>query len=269
MSRERRFSESEMREVFERAAAEQERAVRRSSEDGLTLTEMQEVAASAGIAPEFVDRAARSVALGEPEQGRLMRGPIARGVYRTELLPTPPTDALWDQLVVDLRRTFSAQGKTTEGGRVREWRNGNLRATLEAAGDGSRLHLRTRRDDWVQLTVTAAVLSLVALFMAFFSSTSFGSDPEALRASLMVALGSGLGAVGLWTRQRAWAGTRERQMEEVAARTVVAAHEDPPGRDPVFLDPVPAAGRIDPGLLDDDPLADDDRPPESVRRQTG
>ena len=131
MPSDRRFSEREIREVFERAAAQQQAAAQEA--DGLTLGEMQEVAASAGIAPEFVARAAQAVALGEPEQGRTNAGPLPTGVYRTELLPGPPTDRLWDALVADLRRTFDAEGKVRADGRVREWRNGNLRATLEPA----------------------------------------------------------------------------------------------------------------------------------------
>ncbi|GAB5536005.1 MAG: hypothetical protein Rubg2KO_22540 [Rubricoccaceae bacterium] len=214
----RRYSEREIREVFERAARDQEQAKASATQEGLTLDEMQEIASSAGIAPEFVARAAESVALGEPEQGRMTFGPIPRGVFRTEFLPGPPTDALWEGLVADLRRTFEAQGEVSEGPRVREWRNGNLRVTLEPAGDGSRLHLRTRRDDWTQLAGAGAALSAVTLLMAFFSSLDAFSDPEMFRASLVVAIGSAFGAAGVWAGQRAWAATREGQMEAIAQR---------------------------------------------------
>ena len=238
----RRYSESEIREVFERAAREQEHSHQRSSQEGLTLAEMQEVAASAGIDPEFVAAAAQSVALGEPEEGRLMMGPVPRGVFRTDFLPGPPTDALWDHVVADARRTFSAEGKVRVGGGVREWRNGNLRVILEPAGDGSRLHLRTRRDDRTQLMVTAAALSAVALFMALFSSLNAFSDPEAFRASLFVAIGSALGAAGLWSGQRSWADTRERQMAELSERAASAAPADLPTP---RISSAPTSGRID------------------------
>ena len=249
MSSDRRFSEREMREVFERAAREQEQAKLRSAADGLTLAEMQEVAASAGIAPEFVAAAAQSVALGEPEQGRQSLGPIPRGVYRTELLPGPPTDALWEHLVSDARRTFSAQGKVHEAGRVREWRNGNLRVTLEPAGEGSRLHLRTRRDDVPGLLTLSAVALGVSLSLVL-GGTAGAVGPEAGGSWVLMLMLGVLGPLAVWGRQRSWAATRERQMEEVAARAAAAPQEE---LLVASSSSSVSAGRLDPTLLDADP----------------
>ncbi len=222
----RRFSEREIREVFERAAAQQQAASQPS--EGLTVAEMQEVAASAGIAPEFVAQAAQAVALGEPERGRTTIGPVPTGVYHTELLPVPPSDDLWARLTADLRRTFDAEGKVRADGPVREWRNGNLRATLEPAGTGSRLSLRTRRDAAASGAVNGAVLMAVGVVAVAISLVGYGDAETALGWLWMILGGGLLTAVG-WTSQRSWARARQEQMEAVAARAGQAAAPPPAG----------------------------------------
>lgn len=234
----RRFNEREIREVFERAATEQERAARRSADDGLTVEEMQEVAASAGIAPEFVTAAARSVALGEPENGRETFGPIPTGVYRTEHLPGPPTDALWEHLVADLRHTFAARGKVETVGQFREWRNGNLRAVLEPSGDGSRLRFRTRRDG-----IPASLATFAVLAGALLVAVAGASSPSAFLALLLLIVGGGGAAVSVWARQRTWAETREHQMQAVAERAAATAALSAPAT----LPDAEARPALDPG----------------------
>ena len=240
----RRFSEREIREVFERAAAQQQAASRPS--EGLTLAEMQEVAASAGIAPEFVAAAAQAVALGEPERGRTTAGPVPTGVYHTELLPGPPSDDAWARLVADLRRTFGAEGTVRVDGPVREWRNGNLRATLEPAGAGSRLSLRTRRDGAAGRVANGAVWALLGAVAVAVSLIGYG-DTEAALGWMWMLLGGGFLAAAGWTRQRSWARTREEQMEALAARA---------GRDATALPTLLGKPPARPPLLDLDALPD-------------
>ena len=242
----RRYREREIREVFERAARDQEQAKAHAAQEGLTLDEMQEIAASAGIAPEFVARAAQSVALGEPEQGRMSLGPVPRGVFRTEFLPGPPTDDLWNELVADLRRTFSAQGTVTETTRLREWRNGNLSVTLEPSGTGSRLHLRTRRDQRLGAVGILTALALFPLLVLALGTLTGNLSPDQVLALVAVGLSSTLGAAGVLASQRVWATTRERQMEAVAQRTLGLSQESAL---PSMASPASPA-RIDPGLLE-------------------
>lgn len=245
---ERRYSEREIREVFERAARDQEQAKAHAAQEGLTLEEMQEIAASAGIAPEFVAHAAQSVALGEPETGRMSFGPVPRGVFRTEVLPAPPTDTLWNELVADLRRTFSARGTETVAGRVREWRNGNLIVTLEPSGDGSRLHLRTRRDQRLGAIGILTALALFPVLVLLLGAVTGTLEPEQVRALLSVAIAGTLGAAVFGVDQRSWATTRERQMEAVAERARAL-------NQPSALPPQHSAASsrtIDPALLDAD-----------------
>ena len=254
MATPRRFSEREIREVFERAAAQQQAASQPS--DGLTLAEMQEVAASAGIAPRFVAAAAQAVALGEPERGRTTAGPVPTGVYHTELLPGPPTDHAWARLVADLRRTFDAEGTVRADGPVREWRNGNLRATLEPAGAGSRLSLRTRRDSVAASVANGGVLLVLGMVAVAVSLIGYG-DTEAALGWMWMVLGGGLLAATGWVRQRSWAQTREGQMEALASRAGGAAA--PLAVPAALAEPLSRAGSP---RLDLDALAE--RPPTAA-----
>ena len=254
----RRYSEREIRAVFERAAREQEAARADRVQDGLTLAEMQEVAASAGIAPEFVEQAARSVSLGDPEEGLQRLGPIPRGVSRTQILPAPPTAALWEDLVGDCQELFEARGSVRQTGRVREWRNGNLRATLEPLGDGSRLRLQTRRDG-----VTAQLFGLGLVLIAAIALTvgAGGLSNAGLWAGLLVI--AGLGGAGLWASQHAWATTRASQFQALAERALVRTQPPPVARataSPARLAPT--------GLADADEEAADARASSSGRRRT-
>ena len=244
MSPSRRFSEREIREVFERAAAQQQAAA--EQREGLTLEEMQEIAASSGLDPEYVARAAQAVALGEPEQGRTAYGPVPTGVYRTELLPGPPTDALWAGVLSDVRHTFDAEGKARTDGDLREWRNGNLRVTLEPAGTGSRLSLRTRKDGAAAGIVNMGVLVALGVLAVVISLVGY-ADPAAAGGWMGMVLGGAMGGAGMWAGQRGWAATREAQMEEVAARARQRSQADAP--------PLPApAGVPTAPLLDLDEL---------------
>lgn len=235
MSSDRRFSEREIREVFERAAAQQQAA--HQEPDGLTLEEMQEVALSAGLDPQYVASAAQSVALGEPETGRTSFGPVPTGAYRTELLPGPPTDALWTSILADVRHTFAAEGKTPRDGSLREWRNGNLRVTLEPAGTGSRLSLRTRKDSAASGVVNMGVVAVMGLIATLISLIAYG-DMSAVLGWGGMFLGGAMGTGGMWAGQRSWAATRETQMEEVAARAFERSTDDaPPLHTPSFSTP--------------------------------
>ena len=225
MPSDRRFSEREIREVFERAAAQQQAA--HQEPDGLTLAEMQEVALSAGLDPQYVAQAAQAVALGEPESGRTTFGPVPTGVYRTEMLPGPPSDALWASILSDVRHTFGAKGKVRERapGGLREWRNGNLRVTLEPAGTGSRLSMRTRKDGAAPGLVNMGVLMILGTVAILISLIGFG-DTNAALGWMGMLLGGTMGAGGMWAGQRGWAATRETQMEAIAERARTRSAEE-------------------------------------------
>ncbi len=258
-----RFSEDEIRQVFERAAAEVERARSRAPE-GLTVDEMAEVGEASGIPRAFVEAAAWQVRLGAPEASVGTFGPVPTSVRRSVRLLEPPSEALWQRLVADARRTFDATGRTGGPGEERTWRNGNLRMTLEPDGDGSRLTLRTDKEQRLRALATIGIIQLFAAVMVLVMASSAGDPlPWGVAAILALLATALLGSA--WRGQRRWAEARAGQMETLtdAAATITPA--------PAFEAPERSeapAGRIDPRLLDADLDADLHTPTHSRRTRS-
>ncbi|MDX1568796.1 MAG: hypothetical protein R3223_13405 [Longimicrobiales bacterium] len=225
---ERRYSEEEIQEIFERATELQEKQGRSErSKEGLTLPEIQEIGREVGVSPERIESAARSLDLpapSPPEKKRFFGLPV--GVGRTVSLPRRLTEEEWHRLVVDLRDTFDARGKIREEGRFREWRNGNLQALLEPVGSGERLRLRTEKGGAKPgIGVGAGLLGGGALFSLLYLLTGgeVGRDPESMFTIMVV--GGVFLALNLF-RLPGWAATRERQMKEVAERVLGTIEKD-------------------------------------------
>jgi hypothetical protein len=141
----RRYRDDEVRTIFGLATTEKPaEPPASSSPKGLTLAEMQSVGLEAGIDPDAVARATTAFDARVPRQVRTSWGmPIE--VARTVSLPRPLTDHEWEQLVAELRSTFWAPGKISTYGALREWSNGNLRASVEPTDSAYRLRMGTHR----------------------------------------------------------------------------------------------------------------------------
>lgn len=213
MTEERRYDEDEVAEIF--AVATQTRAdapARVGTGEGLTLSELEDIAEEVGIAPELVRGAARSLDAGGSAAVRSRMG-VPFGVGRTVDLPRPLTDLEWQRLVVTLRETFGATGRIDVVGDLREWRNGNLRVLLEPTPSGSRLRMTTRKGDLAPLVAMSVSMLAVALILLVVGTISGNVDAA---ASLFLGL-AGLATLGASVaRMPFWARTRAAQMEEIA-----------------------------------------------------
>lgn len=221
MSHPRRYSESEIAAIFEKAAQTQEQAKPLNKfHEGLTLDDLQAIGREVGIAPDFIARAAasltRTVSSAPP---RTLAGmPVS--VERTVALPGPLSDEAWDQLVADLRETFQAMGQVRQDGSIRTWRNGNLQAHVEPTTNGHRLRLRTYKGSARQtLAMSAFFLVLGAVFLSLLA---FKSDPEAGVTAIMALFAAvGIGGIGATALSLPrWAAERGRQMEAAIERVL-------------------------------------------------
>jgi hypothetical protein len=231
---ERRYDDDEVAEIFARAS-ETEQATRRHlpTREGLTLSELQQIGREAGIQPELVAQAARS--LDQPQQPNtpvFLGLPI--GAARTVRLERRLTDEEWERLVVDLRETFEARGVVRAEGSLRQWSNGNLQVLLEPDGEAQRVRFRTIRGNSRAMMFLG--LGLVGASAAtFLAAVLTGSVPaqDALASVASLALaGAGAFALGAIPLPR-WAKLRKRQMDELAERLMasLAAKQIPPGRE--------------------------------------
>ena len=217
---ERRYSETEVAEIFRRASEAQQHGGRvpLASGEGMTLGALQEIGRDVGLPPELVERAAREIdRTGEPATRGFLGLPLA--VSRTVMLNRKLTDAEWDALVVDLRDTFDARGRLRDDGAFRQWTNGNLQALLEPIGDTHRLRLRTTHGParfW--MTGGAAILGVAAITFLVAVTGAVPNDDLWGQLGSMLALGAGMFAAGALRLPR-WASIRRKQMAEIAERT--------------------------------------------------
>jgi hypothetical protein len=240
MSDERRYDEAETAYILERASADTHTDASRAlaagdggeaGPRGLSLRQLRAVAAESGISADAVERAAAAVRRGDlvPTR-RAMYAGLPVGVSRTIEFAHPVSDETWDRLVVLLRETFSARGRVSRHGTLREWNNGNLVALLEPTPQGHRLRLSTRKGNAGGLIglgsfslVTSAAVS-VPLWLA-----SGGVAPTAWWAPAVLALVGVANLGGMaWTLPR-WARTRAAQMEALAERATQLVEEQEPG----------------------------------------
>ena len=146
MSSKRRYTEKEIAQIFEEATrAQNETDEKRGALQGLSLEELKQIGASTGIDPKHIARAAAGL-YKQPHVFPVKKHlGIPIGVSRSIELPNTFSDQDWEQLVVDLRRTFKAKGKTKQEGALREWSNGNLQALVEPTPAGYQLRLETKK----------------------------------------------------------------------------------------------------------------------------
>ena len=229
---ERRFTESEIQEIFEAATRNPRRALPSGeaggdSPGGLTLAELQEIAGEVGISPEAVARGAAALEAQRGADVQVRRtGGVPLGVSRTVPLARSMTREEWERLVSRLRQTFDATGTVTHQEGLMEWRNGNLRVALEPDGDGARLRLQTRRAGWEALPVAAGLgmgMSVVVLMAGVMGGDLADKLPG---AAALLAMGGGAWSYG-YVALRRWARTRLAQFGLVAEEVAAAVSETP------------------------------------------
>ena len=220
---ERRYSDKETAAIFKAAAELQQASLSEPSRgadalvasDGMTLTQLQEIAREVGIPSDLVARAARNLdRRGRVTVRRFLGLPI--GVGRTVSLQRTLSEEEWQRLVVDLRETFDARGRIRDEGSFRQWTNGNLQALLEPTATGYQLRLRTLKGDaYVYMMSGLATMSAGAV--AVLGRALIGKTTDATALVILALAGMAMFAVGA-LRIPGWAKERQRQMEDIANR---------------------------------------------------
>lgn len=230
MSTERRFSDEEVAFILERAASaepaasEEQKALTESTErgtgQGMSLAQLQEIAAEVGLDAVAVADAARAIDRGDlTPTKRMTYAGLPVGVARTIQFDRVVTEEEWERLVVALRETFQARGKVVREGSLRHWSNGNLQALLEPTEHGHRLRLQTRKGD-ARAMLGLGVFGVImagAISIPLITSSA-GTQPLAWLGPAVIA------AMGVFAAGRtvftlpAWAKLRATQMEQFAEK---------------------------------------------------
>lgn len=224
---ERRYTDAEFRKIMELATSQvPARPGSRSAEAGLTLTEVQSIGSEVGVDPVAVARAAATLDAGIDKAPRRSLGmPIEVG--RVARLPRAPTDEEWDQLVAELRATFRARGEVVVQGGLREWRNGNLHASVEPAPGGHRLRLGTVKGDASGVNALGAT-GLVAGAVVFVSMLLAGEIAGAVVVPTIFGTAGASAFLANMVRLPRWADRRAEQMDHIIdrAHAIVAKPPD-------------------------------------------
>jgi len=226
----RRYDDDEVAEIFRKAAEGPQSLPHQVAGDaGMTLAELQDIGREAGLSPEAVASAARSLEI-RPQSGvrRYLSMPI--GVERTVELERRLTEAEWERLVVELREVFNARGTVSSNGSFRQWTNGNLQALLEPTATGHRLRMSTVRGGSIfSLNIGVGMIGMGAI-MAIIGAVGGHLGDMWSGAAMMSALGATSVAIG-GLRLPSWARRRATQMEAITSRLALeTGSENPDGK---------------------------------------
>lgn len=232
MSGERRYGEAEVAEILDRATA-RDPTPALPSRTGLTLDELKEIGAQAGIAPDRIAAAAHSMAVARPVQvppTKTFFG-APRTVAREFTLPRALTDEEWSRMVADLRATFGARGTLETHGTLRSWTEGALAVHVEPHGDVYRVRMKTEKTDVTgHFSMSLFYIAAAVLVTALLVLTDKDGGGAEILMSILAAL-MGMGGVAVFAHTRlslpGWASKRAEQMNGLAERI------------PLLLDPGP------------------------------
>jgi hypothetical protein len=227
---ERRFSDDEVAQIFERATSGHALQATRSAE-GMTLAELQSIGKEVGIPAEQITRAALSLNPGEAKLTQRFLG-MTTGVGHTVHLARKLTDEEWERFIAEVRETFNAGGTMTSQGSLKQGSNGNLQVLLEPTEAGHRVRFKTVKGTAPGTLAGGLVISAVSLIGETTAVLTGVAHDVGLVASFGVlgALGIGMAATVALGLPR-WVRARRAQMEELGARVSAMALKPPPASD--------------------------------------
>ena len=224
---ERRFTDAEVAQIFERATSGHAVEGTRAAE-GMTLAELQSIGQEVGIPAEQIARAALSLSPGDARPTERFLG-MTTGVGHTVHLARKLTDEEWERFIAVVRETFDARGTATSQGSLKQWSNGNLQVLLEPTDAGHRVRFKTVKGTAPGTLVGGLLMSTAAVIGEITAVLTGSGNDLGLLASFGV-----LGAIGIGTvattalKLPRWARTRQAQMEELGMRVREMALKPPP-----------------------------------------
>ncbi len=223
----RLFGEEDVAKILKRATERQSK--RKAPSAGLTLEEIKQVAAEAGIDPRHIADAAREIT--EPSAGTLQAAPntapsIDRpnfwggplSVTRETVVDGTIDEFAWEEMVSEARREFNDTGEVRKWSNSREWassvNNARSHVTITTRSGKSRLQVF-----WSNTALAAAawvpalVVSLISLPIVFEElALTGGLAAFVILSVLIMAFSAARQATSLIARQQ------QKKMDRLLAR---------------------------------------------------
>lgn len=216
-----RYSEKQAGAILKRAV-ERSAAAGAEGSSGITLAEMERMAAEIGIDPKHVRAAAAEVS------GRSATG--GPGVIDLEQkVAAELSEEAWDSIVAELRRAFGVAGTVSEVGRAREWDLPNLHASVVSRKGSTTVHLMNNHSSEISIAyVMWAIVSLFAAFIAAIAGVKQGGVDQALINALIGMAISGAGLLGIRISVNNWHRRQHARMEGLLQRVTGLIREHDP-----------------------------------------
>ena len=252
MSDHRLYNDETAGQVLRRAAELQhESHVPAHAGDGLSATELEQIANEAGIDPAFVRQAIVEAQVSSPETDRSRFLGEVKTLESIEVLEGEVSPDSMDQMVEEVQRAFADGGTVTRTGRSATW---SASRTLASSRLSSLVVAITARDGQTEVRITERLDNLsTALFVGLgFGGSAVGvaisgavgmgefGNPLVFAAMAVTAVTGFVGAARtLYTRS---ARKRRRELQRLLGRLVDVSMSGP-GMDaiPGSTDPVSSA----------------------------
>ena len=225
----RRFSDAEVAQIFERATSGH--VVQVTAAEGMTLAQLQSIGEEVGIPAEQIARAALSLRPSDAKPTQSFLG-MTTGVGHTVHLARRITDEEWERFIAQVRETFNAHGTMRSEGSLKRWSNGNLHVLLEPTDAGHRVRFMTVKGNAPWTVGGGLVLTAAGVIGEMTAVLTGVAHDVGLVASFGVVGAIGIGAIATTAlRLPVWARARKDQMEELGARVSAMALKPPPASD--------------------------------------
>lgn len=208
----RLYTEKEIGSLIKRAT-EMQSAARESEDRGLSLQDIEQLAAEIGIEAEHLRNAALELQRqsGVEPRFRLWGGP--HELEQERIVEGNLTEGQWEQVVLGLRRLTGSTGTVSEIGRAREWTRSikdldylveQTQVTLSPRGEQTKISVRKKYRGGAVAAYVISVLLSGTLAGIFLDGGGFSDAVNTL-----ILGGSGLGglavartSIGYWARRQ-------------------------------------------------------------------
>ncbi|MDX1547259.1 MAG: hypothetical protein R3247_09745 [Rhodothermales bacterium] len=237
-----RYGEEEIRRILKRASAMQEERVPET--EGLTLEELQQIAAEAGIDPRFVALAAEAEQRGDDARRpfHLLGGGLS--ILEERSFPGPLTEGQRDEILDEIRRTFHQAGRAGKVGRTTEWTHAahsdEIQVTISERGDRTTVRVLERFPRLAVLTYIVPLSFLIPVIVNVPLLQDMSAAGAALFALFVLALGFTGSRLG-YSRIVAKKERRARQLLDRIEQIAAIPEAAPPALSEQRTDPLGAA----------------------------
>lgn len=252
MPKNRLYNEHEISAVLKRAA-ELQRTEGPIDTSGLSLAELEQIAADVGIDPAFIKTAAMELDEGRPDEAfHFWGGPTSVELER--IVEGEMSEAQWEEVVAEIRHVYEVAGETGQLGRTLQWVHRDqtgerAHVTLTPTGGQTRIRIFYRMTDWavvshvpvLSLGITLTILQYILLSLGPVLETGL-----AIFIFAMLHMLARLAFGAIVRRQERKARKLLTRLEDLIAEPETALA---PSTEPMATQ---AASRIDAALLSDE-----------------